>query len=217
MTYTRELATNFWFEFDQTFLFNPPVEVQRAFRLAYPDGDLDSLVDVVRDTDRSNLTTTVASRSSGLLELARIELKVVDKYFNNDDDLQLAFEDFGQGVLFDSLNPRPPGRRVHMMDGSPDDWVGYHRWHAFIRSAVASGADAVRWDAIDRMVALAWAIQSEADPGVDFPANPGLPISRLNLLRSGWMATDIGTLDLAFLDYQGHFGKSDFLGTLRAP
>ena len=115
MAYTRELAINFWFEFDQTFLFNPPVEVQRAFPQAYPDGDLDSLVDLVRDTDRSNLATAVAPRNSGLLELARSQLIILDKHFNNNDDLQLAFEDFGQGVLFDSLNPRPPTRRIHCL------------------------------------------------------------------------------------------------------
>ena len=96
--------------------------------------------------------------------------------------LQVAFEHFGYGDLFDDR--RPPGNKVHMMDssGPANPPIGYHRWHAIIRAMTMLGIDADRWNAIDRLVALAWAIHAEAQPTQDAD-NPPLPTNASS--RSG--------------------------------
>ncbi len=216
--YTRESAIEYWFEFDQAFLFNPLPKVNEYFPKAYPNGDLDALVDLVKQTtDAGSLAAALAERRDGILGLAGIQTSIMRKYFQADADLQLAFEDFGQGVLLDSSDRRPPTRLIHMMDGTPEDWVGFHRWHAFIRAAIALGADESEWSAIDHMMALAWAIQSEADPQEDSPANPGLPTERLEVLRNAWLNASDSALDRAFFSYSGEFRMPNIRGQVRAP
>ena len=89
-----------------------------------------------------------------------------------------------------------------MMDGTPDTWVGYHRWHAFMRAAAILGSDAARWLHLNRSMALAWAIQTEADPDRSSPNNPGLPAARLAALRAAWMGLVPEQLDWAFVNHR---------------
>ncbi|MEA2195019.1 MAG: hypothetical protein QOG42_1453, partial [Solirubrobacteraceae bacterium] len=107
-------------------------------------------------------------------------------------------EEFGQGLNFDDR--RPDGDKVHKMDtGGPDrPPQAYHPWHAFMRAVVLLGADEQRWLALNRNLALAWAIQNEAKPADDEPANPPLPQERLDALREAWLALDVEQLDAAF-------------------
>ena len=74
--------------------------------------------------------------------------------------------------------------------------IGYHRWHAIVRATIMVGIDARRWTEIDRYVALAWAIQSEAKPVQD-TENPGLSEERLQALRDTWLRRDLDELDAA--------------------
>lgn len=215
--YTRAQAVDFWYEFDQRFLFASPPEVMDAYAAAFPDGRIDAIVDLVRDTPPGGLADAAAARAAGILTLAQLQLELIDRFFPDPADLQRAYEDFGQGVLIDSPTRRPPSQLIHMMNGAPDDWVGYHRWHAFARCAHALAPVSERWDTVDKFVALAWAIQSEADPKVDDPTNPGLTELRLNVLRAGWLNLDTAARDAAFLDYTGQFGTVDFQGSVRAP
>lgn len=47
--------------------------------------------------------------------------------FGNDiESQQKAFEDFGQGILFDDRSLRPLNNRVHVMD---EGQFGFYRWH----------------------------------------------------------------------------------------
>lgn len=213
MPYTQDAALDFWYEYDQTFFFQRPPEVDTLYRDIYgPNVALDALVDLVRD-HRSDLPAHVLGREHSLRRLAEIQVQIMDRHFPNMADLQRAFEDFGHGVLFDSKpsaqdparGRRPVSSLIHMMDGTPDDCIGYHRWHAFIRAAVAAGADANRWLAINRLVALAWAIYSELDPREDAPNNPRLSPDRVASLQRGWLAADVTTLNEAFLSYTGSF------------
>jgi hypothetical protein len=87
-----------------------------------------------------------------------------------------------------------------MMNGTPDTWIGYHRWHAFARAAQLLGADA-RWLHVNRCIALAWAIQTEANPTLDSPKNPDLPAARLQELRDAWMSLPAHKLDWAFVNH----------------
>ncbi|MGE4070466.1 MAG: hypothetical protein AB7E72_04770 [Lysobacterales bacterium] len=221
MAYTIDSALDFWYEFDQAFLFATSPEVDGLYATIFgPNFAADALIDAVRD-HRADLSQVVAGKEPSFQRLAEIQLSIMDRHFPDPADLQRAFEDFGQGILFDAKTlpgsgrpRRPVGRLIHMMDGTPDDCIGYHRWHAFIRAAVAAGADAGRWLAVNRLVALAWAIYSELNPREDAPNNPPLATARLDSLRNGWLSADEATLNEAFLHYTGKFPAG--YGTRRA-
>ncbi len=197
-------SMEFWFDFDN--VFNPafgqvsdatfdaydatgaPFGIATKWRQhraagTYPDGFGD---DMAKSTD-------------SLLLLADEQLKVFGRHFAGDHAAeQSAFEEFGQGVLFDDR--RPVGDKVHKMDtgGPADPPTGYHNWHAFTRAAVLVGADADRWLQIDRCVGLAWGIQSVAKPVEDATNNPPLDATKLQKLRDAWLALDVHGLDTAF-------------------
>lgn len=146
----------------------------------------------------------IAPYASALVALGELQLSMMAKYFADDEALREAFEDFGQGVLYDAGKTKD-GRfrrniqdRVHQMDGNSASMVGYHRWHAIIRATVLAGGDAARWLAVDRHVGLAWAIQSEAKPVSSHANNPGLAPERLAVLRAAWGAMTADELDAAF-------------------
>ena len=72
-------------------------------------------------------------RINSIIFLAQKQLDILNKSFGNDNESeQRAFEDFGQGILFDDRAPRPVNNRVHMMD---EGQFGFYRWHTFIRTA----------------------------------------------------------------------------------
>jgi len=142
--------------------------------------------------------TAVTPSRAGYQTLSQEQLTIIDRHFAGDLDLlRAAFEHFGQGDLFDDR--RPAGNKVHMMDssGPADPPIGYHRWHAIIRAMTVLDVDAERWQAIDRLVALAWAVHAEAQPTQD-TANPPLPEARLAALRAHWLTRTSDQLDDAF-------------------
>ena len=90
-----------------------------------------------------------------------------------------------------------------MMDGTPDDWVGWQRWYGCLRSiallAPEREADYLHWA---KCVALAWAIQTVANPKLDNPSNPGISENKLTELRNTWMSLSWAELDWAFATYE---------------
>jgi hypothetical protein len=200
----RERSKEFWYEFDN--FFNPaygqvPEEVFAAYAgIQGPDYVLDRWRDHRRlGSYPDGFQAELTALREPLLFLSTKQVELLDRHFAGDPDAErTAFEQLGQGVLFDDR--RPAGDKLHKLDmGGPDDPpVSYHRWHATIRAAVMVGADADRWLQIDRNVGLAWAIQSEARPIQDAPDNPGLPAARLEELRSTWQALSFDELDTAF-------------------
>ena len=78
-----------------------------------------------------------------LSSLAKKQLDFIMKSFGSDiESEQRAFEDFGQGILYDDRAPRPVNNRVHMMDQGQ---FGFYRWHTFIRTAVLLNHEPERW------------------------------------------------------------------------
>jgi len=78
-------------------------------------------------------------RVNSVIFLGQKQLDIVNKIFGNDiGSEQRAFEDFGQGLLYDDRCPRPVNNRVHMMD---EGQFGFYRWHTFIRTAVLLNQD----------------------------------------------------------------------------
>lgn len=215
MPYTKSQALDFWYDYDQRFLFAPPPEVPQLYQTIYgPDNfSFDVMVDRVRDaSNEQDLANKLTGRETAILRLAELQVELMDLHFPDSEDLQKAFEDFGHGVLFDNKRDpstsqprRQTGRLVHMMDDTPDRCVGYHRWHAFIRAAIAVGADRDIWLKVNRLVTLAWSIYSELDPVPDSHSNPKLRANRVKKLRDAWLKADTATLNAAFITYSGSF------------
>jgi len=206
---SRANNTDFWYDFDNQTLFQRTPAMSDALNRAYFQHGLtfDSVADSLRTSfARPDHPATFVARlqpaAQGVRALAALQLGIVDGHLKGEDAIREAFEDFGQGVLFDNRPPRPTGRRIHMMDGTPDTWIGYQRWHGFMRAAQLLGGDAGRWLHLNRCMALAWAIQTEADPPVDVPTNPGLPAARLAELRAAWMTFTPVKLDWAFANHR---------------
>lgn len=212
MSYTREQAIEFWFEVDDIFKDHTPQEVVTLYIAIFGQNfDIDRIWNLWKrhraaSTYPDGFQTAISAFANSLVQIGTKQLEMIDRYFNNDQDaLRLAFEDFGQGVLYDDVrNPDGSSRRrindrVHQMDGdSGVGMVGYHRWHTIIRAMVLAGADPSRWLEIDRFVSLAWAIQSEARPVSRRRNNPGLPEQRISELRTIWLQRSVEQLDNAF-------------------
>jgi hypothetical protein len=74
-----------------------------------------------------------------------------------------------------------------MMDaGGPP--IGYHRWHASIRAIqLLNIGDHDWWEQLDRILGLAWAIQSFAMPVQQDVANPHMADTDLQDLGGAWL------------------------------
>jgi hypothetical protein len=191
----------FWYEFDEFFSLKThpmPLDMLEASRHepmilqlwifhrinhTYPEGFVNYILGNKILIDSINV-------------IAKYHLSIMDKHFASNRELeQRAFEDFGQGILYD--NTRPNNQKIHMMDES----FGYHRWHAFIRGAVCVSGNADRWLEIDRYVGLAWTIQSSLKPKQDKKGEDPNNKSSAKLvkkLRSLWLSKNVEQIDDEF-------------------
>ncbi|QJE98916.1 hypothetical protein [Luteolibacter luteus] len=209
---SHQTTLDFWFDFDNQTLYQRTPEVQASIDASYGrlGLDLDGLVDEFRTSFASSahperFAERIADGAEGFRALADLQMAIIRSHFPDGTNgaRQTAFEKFGEGVLYDERRIVFTDHVIHMMDGSPTTWVGYHRWHAFVRAAILSGGDAASWQEVLGWIALAWAIQSETDPMVDNPSNPGIPAGRLGELRARWLGADEGFIDAAFVHFRG--------------
>ena len=206
----RQAGIEFWYDFDNQTLWRRTQEITDAFVLAYGPlgGSLDAPASLFalsfqQPNHPTPFINALQAGRQGFLDLAEAQRRIITAHFGNDADaLRFAFEDFGQGVLFDNRLPRRVTHFIHMMDGTPADWVGYHRWHAAIRAAMVFGADAAWYGQLCRNIALAWGVQTEANPPIDRNDNPGLPAARRQVLSDFWMGVDFAELDRAFVKFK---------------
>lgn len=204
---------NFWSEFHRLRVELPTTGSYAATARGFLSQRLtdDGLVDelrrsVVGSGGIAAFATCIRSSADGprvLTELAIILMKIADRHLTGPLQLREAFEAFGQGVLYDARPPSRPGRRIHMMEGNPGTWNGYHRWYALFRAVAVLGDTSYDWLNVARCVGLAWAVQSEARPVADSPENPGLTADRLVELRRSWFQFSFDQLDWAFSNHAG--------------
>ena len=208
MPYTRKIGIDFWFDLDNQTLWQRTPAVTDAILKSYgaiaPGVDLDLPPDAFRTSfSQANHPTPFLTQMQpgniGFLDLADIILSIVDAHLNDDDAIRSAFEDFGQGVLLDSR--RVAGFQVHKMDGTPLNWVGYHRWNAFMRAVQLLGHDASRWFFLNKCLGLAWSIQSQMNP-LDDVVNPNMDSITLSQIRSAWMSMSVSDLDWAYATHR---------------
>jgi hypothetical protein len=133
--------------------------------------------------------------------LAQKQLEIIKRSFGSDiESQQKAFEDFGQGVLYDDRTPRPVERRIHMMD---EGQFGFYRWHIFIRTAALLNLESEMWIHVDRHLGLACAIDSTQHPKQSNndgsnPLNPEISLEILGPLRSFWLSLSFEEIDKEF-------------------
>jgi hypothetical protein len=193
-------AMQFWYDLDDRFLFNRPPEIDQALAAIRGPDFIDRRFRERRFTGTypAGFVEDVTPLRDGLEVISREQLAIVDRNLGTDfDAARRAFEDFGQGVLFDDR--RPDGNKVHMMDSSglANPPIGHHRWHSIIRAMVLLDIDAARWTDLDRLLGLAWAIHAKALPVQD-THNPALSDEVLAVLRTRWLGRTPDEIDAAF-------------------
>lgn len=190
MPYTPEMGMRFWFDFDDATQGDPDFGtlISRAGGFGIQND--------YRSTRKVN-TYPAAFKAKFLpkvddwKDIAKLQTDMINTRLDGDwANVQAAFEDFGQGTLFDTNPARDDGNRIHMMDGQTGaQMVGYHRWHGSIRAIqLLNIGDNAWWENLNRMLGLAWAIQSFAQPKQQDTPNPRLSDADLNDLRTAWLA-----------------------------
>jgi hypothetical protein len=146
-------------------------------------------------------------RVDSIVFVAQKQLDIIVKYFGNDlHSQQRAFEDFGQGVLYDDRRPRSMHRRIHMMD---ENHRGYRSWYVFNRTEVLLSASSQtktldQWLEVACHIGLASAIHFEQHPIQSDPTtgrnpnNPEIDPNILNRLRNMWLTRTFDELDKSF-------------------
>jgi hypothetical protein len=208
MSYTPELGRRFWFELDKKTLYTP------SFMDVISRAGAGMIQTVFSDTRIAGTYPAaflqfVQPKKADWSLLADTQKSTVDAVLGSDwSDIQAAFEDFGQGTLLDT-DPERAMRRdwIHTMDvrgaGPP---IGYHRWHASVRAIQLLGiGDKAWWENLDRMIGLAWGIQSFARPKQRNLANPPIAQTELQALRDAWLPLDPDRRDRQY-DLTGDVG-----------
>jgi hypothetical protein len=188
IAYTPEIGRRFWFEFDEATQGDEQfgIVVRRAGGLAAQNFYRATRV---QGNYPAAFIQQFQPRRADWVQIAALQTDMIGDLLGNDfSDIQAAFEDFAQGTLFDDR--RPAGNRIHMMDGQTGtDMVGYHRWHASMRVIqLLQIGDAAWWENLNKVLGLAWAIQSFAKPQQLNTANPALASGDLDALRNAWLA-----------------------------
>lgn len=194
MSYSHEQGRKFWYEFDKATKYNS------AFMPIVGRARADVIQSVYFDVRSSEeypakFLEFVAPHKSDWITLANVQTETIGNLLGTDwNDIQAAFEDFGQGVLLDTAPERRANNdSIHTMDiqgASPP--VGYHRWHASIRAIqLLEIGDKAWWERLDELLGLAWGIQSFAKPRQrNDAANPPIPDADLRALRTAWIGMD---------------------------
>jgi hypothetical protein len=118
--FIHQLGTNFWYEFDNFFLWDERQDILKA-RGNISDLDRICKKHKINGTYPINYINEVkqdTKRINSIIFLAQKQLDIINKTFGDDIESQKrAFEDFGHGILFDHRLPRPVNNRIHKMDG----------------------------------------------------------------------------------------------------
>lgn len=198
MAYTAIKGQEFWYEFDAITIYDE--DRFAPIMGAAGAGEIQTVFRAARDNDNypAGFVAWVTARSGGWTQLSNLQVDVFTRHWGaNWADIQAAFNDFAQGVLFDNRVMRRPNDMNHMMDGQTgQQMIGYHRWHASIRAIqVAVPAQRAWFDKLATCVGTAWAIQSVAKPTQRNGPNPGIPAATIAAAVAAWAPLTPNQLD----------------------
>lgn len=208
VNYTRELACKFWLDFDRPFngAFKEPSDEMR--NLLQMSVNILSKYQQYYDTDTKNVDE-IGFRNEienmqirqDVLNLANAQFDIINCHFKDKNgdlnlgNLKKAFEDFGQGVLYDPHhddertvldtlgNPRIDEEtgnkmifRIHKMD-SIGQWTW---WHSFIRAAGIIFPNESKYFELDKLIAYSCIINYIVQPkqSYQFP-NGQVPVDSI--------------------------------------
>lgn len=210
--YTQQLASDFWFEFDNNFMWKPSQQIADTLGILYfSTGEIigNSLKNNrAANTFPNGFISDMQPYKASIDFIANEQLKNFDQHFANEPaNEQKAFEDFGQGILYDVRRKGTFYKNyvIHTMDASTSNPpIGYHRWYQFIRAyTLLNNINDGRWLSINRNVALAWYIQSKLKPkgttaDGSNPNNPPLAEASIKIFRDKCSIMSFQDLDNLF-------------------
>jgi hypothetical protein len=184
--YSRELGNKFWYEYDYPFnstfrdigndmkyLLNISSNIYSRYRQNYDRTSL-KLNEI---SFKNSIKEMFADEE--ILRLANIQSKIIHDNFVDKKDLEKAFEDFGQGILYDVFHDNE--RTARDRDGNPiyypvngnlmrfrihkmDSKVMWKWWHSFMRGTALIYPNEIRYFEIDRLIAYAYIIDFIVKP-----------------------------------------------------
>jgi hypothetical protein len=216
MSSQTDKAMDFWYSYDDFFLFHSPDNIKLAIRQVDPYGRLVELFyhHRRRGTLNSEFITELQNVKDSINLLADNSRRIFEEFFEDDVNLeQTSFELFAQGLLYDDrldsngLPRRPAGDKIHMMDSGI---TGYVVWHAFARAVELLGLTD-RMPQTDRHIALAAGILAALiksgrppvqsnDPSNNKPLDP----ASLDELRSSWLNFQPEEIDDRIVELEGN-------------
>lgn len=208
-------ANEFWFQYDDQFLFNPSPEIRAAYGAwAAALGSVDAIIKLwtkhrMEGTYPEGFIADVRPAREPLAVISRLEREVYDAYYGSYGWRMLIspFVDFGQGILFDPR--RSEGAKVHMMNlpQGIHPPTNYHFWNSIIQARIFLDIDVGWWRRISRLVGLAWAVQSVAKPVTDAHNSP-LPEDTIIQLKGEWLNLSRKKIDKSFESFPYPVGIS---------
>lgn len=221
--YTQQLASDFFFDFDNYFLWQSSQhpEIQQAYGQAFGADGIDGFYNQFRKKRKNGtfpqaLVNYFSARKTAIDLIANKQIDMLNSHFQNDiDNERLAFIDFGQGVLYDhrrATNDYKNGTEyfvIHTMDAQYDPSgyippIGYHRWYGFIRVyCLLNNINDGRVLEMARNITLGWQIQSKLKPrgtssdGTN-PNNPPMDSTELQNLKAQTSILTFAELDNLF-------------------
>jgi hypothetical protein len=191
--YNHDIGRKFWYEFDRATKYNSAF--MTIVRRSGAGGVQTDFSDArLNNAYPADFVNAVSPHKADWITMAHAQTKIIHDLLGDDwNDIQAAFEDFGQGVLLDTAPERLANNdAIHTMDiqgAAPP--VGYHRWHASIRAIqLLEIGDKAWWEKLDTLLGLAWGIQSFATPKQQNVANPPIAQADLQKLRDAWLPLD---------------------------
>ncbi|MEY9875803.1 hypothetical protein ABH931_005309 [Streptacidiphilus sp. MAP12-33] len=207
-------ANELWYQFDQVSYFAPSAEMKAAVgAIVAPFGGFSKLYDGYEACRQGGYPQSflelIEPNRAAFEFVSQAQRQVFDTYYRHDlDGLTFAFQEFGQGTLFDPR--RPVGNKVHMMNYTPPQPThDYHAWQPVFAGFALLDIDRHYWRRVHPLVGIAWELQSIAWPAIDSPDNPHLPRHLVDHITDKWLRRDQDEIDAMFdvFPYPADMGK----------
>ncbi|MCX4661897.1 hypothetical protein ACIBCB_11830 [Streptomyces uncialis] len=204
-------ANEFWWQYEVRFAFEATQEVRDAYaaidRSVGGPGDgsrlfaLHARYQQIRREGGfpDDYLSLVAPVKDAYAVLSRLQLELFDDHYGGRHQhlLPWAFVRMGDGTLYD---PRMPGRnKLHLMPYGANGVMthAWHLWHAVNRANTLLGLSPGRWNRIDPLIGLGWAVQSVMYPDPDL-VNPPMATGTAQRLVRQWRWRTPARMDTAF-------------------
>lgn len=185
----ENICKEFWYDFDNYFSFNRSPRVLVDLLIVRRDFNLTSkfMFCIKNGTIENDFREQLHSDTkvlSAIERLANDQIHIINRFFKgNKESEQIAFELFGQGILFDNISKQYDNtkkknlKRIHMMD---EGILGYITWYGFIVAAhILEIKPLEKWLQMARNIMLAAQIHNHQNPLSGFLTDePPTPINK---------------------------------------